>query len=138
MGLDHVDAEQLEDALRSGPSISALREIRRQTDLLEIALSNLVNVFNPQVIVLGGFLGVLLAEDKERLSTAVAAGAISGLGAEVRLERAALGAELLLVGAAEAVFAEVLAEPRRVASRQGGVSSGVPIPVDPQQSVPGE
>lgn len=117
VGLEHADAEQLEDALRSGPSFPTLREIRRQTDVLAVALGNLVNVFNPEVIVLGGFLGVLLAADKERLSAAVATGPISGLGSEVRLERAALGAELLLVGAAEAVFAGVLAEPRSVTSR---------------------
>lgn len=117
VGLDHADAEQLEDALGPGLPFPVLREIRRQTEVLAIALSNLVNVFNPQVIVLGGFLGVLLAKDRERLGAAVAAGPISGLGAEVRLERAALGAELLLVGAAEAVFSSLLAEPRSVASR---------------------
>ncbi len=115
-GLDHADAEQLEDALLSGPSFPVLREIRRQADVLAVALSNLVNVFNPEVIVLGGFLGALFAADGDRLSAAVATAPISGLGAEVRLARAALGAELLLVGAAEAVFAGVLAEPRQVAA----------------------
>ncbi|WP_235563135.1 ROK family transcriptional regulator [Arthrobacter sp. Soil782] len=118
VNLNHAQAEQLEDALLATQTFPVLREIRRQTDLLAIALGNLVNVFNPQIIVLGGFLGVLLAADRERLSAAVAAGPISGLGTKVRLERAALGAELLLVGAAEAVFAGLLAEPRSVAPGQ--------------------
>jgi predicted NBD/HSP70 family sugar kinase len=117
VGLDHADAEQLEEAVRSAPPFQVIREIRRQTDVLAIALSNLVNIFNPQVIVLGGFLGVLFAADAKRLAAAVARGPISGLGSEVRLERAALGTELLLVGAAEAVFAGLLAEPRRATVR---------------------
>lgn len=116
VGLERADGDQLEDALGPGLPFPVLREIRRQTDLLAVALSNLVNVFNPEVIVLGGFLGVLLDADRERLGTAVAHGPISGLGAEVRLERAALGSELLLVGAAEAVFAGLLTEPRSIAS----------------------
>lgn len=122
VGLDHADADQLEEAIRTAQSFLVIREIRRQTDTLSIALSNLVNVFNPEVIVLGGFLGVLFAAAGERLTAAVSAGPISGLGSEVRLQRAALGTELLLVGAAEAVFSPLLSEPRSAAAQ------GVPQP----------
>ncbi|WP_323959575.1 ROK family protein [Arthrobacter sp. JZ12] len=112
LNLEQADADQLEEALSSDGSLPAAREVRRQTDMLSIALSNLVNAFNPQAIVLGGFLGVLLAAGGNRLAEAVRREPVGGLGSEVRVERAALGSELLLVGAAEAVFAELLAEPR--------------------------
>lgn len=115
-GLDAVDAERLEEVLTSSePGIR--QEVERQGDVLAVALSNFVNIFNPQVIVLGGFLGVLFAADEGRLTDGVAAGPIGGLGAEVRVERATLGAELLLVGAAEAVFTGLLSEPRSVSAR---------------------
>ncbi|MDF2498425.1 MAG: transcriptional regulator/sugar kinase, partial [Arthrobacter koreensis] len=70
-----------------------------------------VNIFNPRTILLGGFLGVLFSFDPERLQDAVAQGGIGGLGRQVEIRRAALGADLLLVGAAELAFSELLAAP---------------------------
>ncbi|GAB3552065.1 hypothetical protein GCM10027404_22130 [Arthrobacter tumbae] len=89
------------------PLILSAGELRRQTDVLAVALSNLRNEFNPQVIVLGRFLGVLFAAAGHRPTEAVDADSIGDFGGEVRLERAALGNDMLLVGAAEAVFRQL-------------------------------
>lgn len=98
--------------VRDSPALIA--ETHRQLDLLAVALTNFVNIFNPGIIVLGGFLGVLHSFAPGRLEAAVAAGAIGGLGSGVSIRRAALGTELLLVGAAELVFAGLLADPASV------------------------
>ena len=55
--------------------------------------------------------GKEFACNPERLQGAVAGEAIAGLGGRVQLRRAALRSELLLVGAAELVFAPLLAAP---------------------------
>ena len=54
---------------------------------------------------------MLFSFDPQRLQNAVAQGAIGGLGRQVEIRRAALGADLLLVGAAELAFSELLAAP---------------------------
>ncbi|MFJ7748888.1 ROK family protein [Arthrobacter sp. NPDC097144] len=114
LGLEHADQDQLEAAMASDNSPALLAETHRQLDLLAVALTNFVNIFNPGIIVLGGFLGVLHSFAPGRLDAAVGAGGIGGLGSEVSIRRAALGTELLLVGAAELVFAALLADPASV------------------------
>ncbi|WAP51390.1 ROK family transcriptional regulator [Arthrobacter sp. ATA002] len=114
LGLEHADQDQLEAAMVRDSSPALIAETHRQLDLLAVALTNFVNIFNPGIIVLGGFLGVLHSFAPGRLEAAVAAGAIGGLGSGVSIRRAALGTELLLVGAAELVFAGLLADPASV------------------------
>lgn len=107
-GLASGGIEALETAL-SGVFIPTVRaEAERQLDLLAVALVNFVNVFDPELIVLGGFLGTLFGFDGGRLTDAVNAASLAG-GVQVR--RAALGPELLLVGVAELAFQPLLAAP---------------------------
>ncbi|MDN3483182.1 ROK family transcriptional regulator [Arthrobacter sp. APC 3897] len=115
LDLEHADEDQLEDAMTRDSSPALIAETHRQLDLLAEALANFVNIFNPGTIVLGGFLGVLHSFVPDRLEAGVAAGAIGGLGSRVSIRRAALGTDLLLVGAAELVFAGLLADPASVA-----------------------
>ncbi|WP_461170247.1 ROK family transcriptional regulator [Arthrobacter sp. Z1-15] len=112
--LDHADQDQLEAAMARDNSPELVAETHRQLDLLAVALTNFVNIFNPGTIVLGGFLGVLHSFAAGRLEAAVADGGIGGLGSEVTISRAALGTDLLLVGAAELAFAGLLADPASV------------------------
>lgn len=111
LGLAKADQDELEKAIAERPSRELEEEVERQIDLLAVALTNFVNIFNPEMIVLGGFLGSIFALDPERLTAAVSTGTIGGLGSEVEIKRAALGSDLLLVGAAELAFAGLLADP---------------------------
>ena len=111
LGLARADQDTLDAAMAEPRSASVRAEVDRQLDQLAVALTNFVNIFNPETIVLGGFLGTLFAANPERLRAAVAADAVAGLGGRVQLRRAALRSELLLVGAAELVFAPLLAAP---------------------------
>lgn len=111
LGRVRADQDELERAIAERPSRELQEEAERQIDLLAVALTNFVNIFNPEMIVLGGFLGSIFSLDPERLSSAVAEETIGGLGADVKIKRAVLGSELLLVGAAELAFAQLLADP---------------------------
>ncbi|MDQ0618604.1 ROK family transcriptional regulator [Arthrobacter globiformis] len=111
LGLVRADQDELERAIAEHPSPELAEEAERQIDLLAVALTNFVNIFNPEIIVLGGFLGSIFALNPERLISAVAKDTIGGLGAAVKIERAVLGSELLLVGAAELAFARLLSDP---------------------------
>jgi predicted NBD/HSP70 family sugar kinase len=111
LGLARADQDELERAIAERPSRELEEEVERQIDLLAGALTNFVNIFNPEIIVLGGFLGSIFALDPERLISAVAKDTIGGLGAEVKIKRAVLGSELLLVGAAELAFSRLISDP---------------------------
>ena len=91
------------------PSVAG--EIERQRRILATALSNAVNVLNPSAIVLGGFLSVLAELDNDALVQAVRAQAMPACGEDLRILPAELAEHRLLIGAAESVFAEVLANP---------------------------
>jgi predicted NBD/HSP70 family sugar kinase len=111
LGLVRADQAELERAIAERPSRELQEEVERQIDLLAVALTNFVNIFNPEIIVLGGFLGSIFDLNPERLVSAVAKETIGGLGADVKIKRAVLGSELLLVGAAELAFAQLLSDP---------------------------
>ncbi|MGO2051563.1 ROK family transcriptional regulator [Arthrobacter sp. MYb211] len=108
---DSADLDSLEQAIAGNESAQLHQEIDRQIDLLSVALTNFVNIFNPEMIVLGGFLGTIYAMRAERLTDAVSSGPIAGLGREVRIRKAVLGSDLLLIGAAELAFARLLSDP---------------------------
>lgn len=120
LGLVRADQAELEQAIAERPSRKLQQEAERQIDLLAVALTNFVNIFNPEIIVLGGFLGSIFDMQPERLVSAVEEQTIGGLGAGVRIKRAVLGPELLLVGAAELAFAQLLSDP----AGRGGASQG--------------
>lgn len=83
---------------------------------LGIGLANLVNLFNPEVIVLGGHLRVLFP-----LVSGIVYGRIhSALPAareQVRVEVPGMGGDSTLMGAAETAFESLLSDPIAVLSR---------------------
>lgn len=111
-GLDRSQVDELAAALvASTPGSEARVEVQRQVDFLAIALRNVVNVFDPTLIVLGGFLASLLAAEPERLLAGVTAQALPGSADDLRIVPAELGADRLTIGAAELAFARLLADP---------------------------
>ncbi|WP_258062671.1 ROK family transcriptional regulator [Arthrobacter sp. B0490] len=100
--------EALERVLSDDPGAAVRAEAERQLELLAVALVDFTNIFDPRLIVLGGFLGALVGFRGDLLSEAVNSASLAG-GVEV--SRAALGPELLLIGAAELAFRPLLASP---------------------------
>jgi predicted NBD/HSP70 family sugar kinase len=111
VGLRGADIETVERALVAHPSAEADRELDRQADALGASLRNAVNAFNPARIVLGGFLATLSRLRPDRLADAVTSRALRGPDRDVVIVEAVLGADLLMIGAAELAFADVLADP---------------------------
>jgi predicted NBD/HSP70 family sugar kinase len=114
VGLSAADSDELETVLVSSQSPEVAREVRRQLGFLSIALRNAINVFNPEVVVLGGFLGALHAAASDVLDDLVAGETLAGSRDGVRIERAQLGRLRLTIGAAELAFSGLLADPARV------------------------
>jgi predicted NBD/HSP70 family sugar kinase len=102
----HIDEDELDIALGVARDPALLREVARQADLLSEALTNFVNLFSPEMVVLAGYLGALLSVSRERLTDAVRVKPLGGNARTVGLERARLRSRLMMVGAAELVFAE--------------------------------
>lgn len=114
LGLDEVGPDELEEALRTrGDEPAVATVVERQLGYLARAIANLVNIFNPELVVLGGFLGPLYAANPERLESVVRSTAMVGLRDDVRFVRSELGGDLLAVGAAELAFGPLLADPAR-------------------------
>ncbi|CAN5217429.1 ROK family transcriptional regulator [soil metagenome] len=85
--------------------------INRQARSLAIALGNAVNMLNPTLIVLGGFLRVFPAYAADVLRDELAYRSLRAPRDLVRVVAARLGSDTLMIGAAELAFAPLLANP---------------------------
>jgi predicted NBD/HSP70 family sugar kinase len=108
--LTSADEPTLAAAL-AGAGPSADEEVDRQRRILSTALSNAVNVLNPSVIVLGGFLATLAAVDVPGLTDLVRGQAMAAGGEDLDIRVASLAEDRLLIGAAEVAFADLLRDP---------------------------
>lgn len=95
-------------------SSAELDVINRQARSLAIALGNAVNMLNPRLIVLGGFLRVFPAHAATVLRDELGRRSLRASRDLVRVVPATLGAKTLMIGAAELAFAPVLADPGSV------------------------
>jgi predicted NBD/HSP70 family sugar kinase len=109
--LSSADPDEFERALLSSDDPAVVEQVARQLDFLGIALGNAISILNPQLVILGGFLGSLYAADPDRLWTAVKSRAPFATRSEVHIRRAQLGSNLFMVGAAELAFRELLEDP---------------------------
>jgi predicted NBD/HSP70 family sugar kinase len=110
-------------AAGDGATLAALGEVGRW---LGVGIGDLVNVFNPDLVVLGGMYERLFG----LLEPAVVEGArermLAAPGAMVSIERSALGPDASLIGAAELVMSRVIADPAAFGAGGGVVASGAP------------
>lgn len=111
VGLASADETQLATALLASDDPAVKAELARQSRVLSVALSNAVNVLNPQLIVLGGFLAAVYSSDPAGLEALVRQQTLSATFEEVRITPAALGADLLMIGAAQLAFEQLIADP---------------------------
>lgn len=114
LGRPNADEPTLAELLRTTSATEVLDEIARQRRILATALANAVNVLNPSVVILGGFLGMLATYDLDDLKQAVVAQTMPANGEDLEIFPAALGEDRLLIGAAEAALAELLRDPAGV------------------------
>ncbi|KQM39697.1 MULTISPECIES: ROK family protein [Microbacterium] len=111
LGRRKLDEDELDVELGVARNPRVMTEVTRQVEMLSLALTNFVNAFAPETVVLSGYLGALLSVSRERLADAVRVHPLGAEGRTIRLERAHLRSRLMLVGPAELAFADLLANP---------------------------
>jgi predicted NBD/HSP70 family sugar kinase len=111
VGLTDADADELELALTTSSAPAVQAEVERQLDYLAVALRNAINIFNPQLVVLGGFLGSLYAVAPTYLDQKLAHQSLLAARERVTISRTQLTSELLMIGAAELAFESLLSDP---------------------------
>jgi predicted NBD/HSP70 family sugar kinase len=126
VGLPAGRTESLEDAvmekLLDDPASEELRAIiDRQVRLLAVGLKSIVNLLNPSLIVLGGFLRILVRAAPDALSDALRSPGTRGPRESVAIELAPLGEDSILVGAAELAFEPLIRDPAGFLSSQHDV-----------------
>lgn len=108
LGLTSADDEMLAEALAAASGTGPVRdEGERQRMLLAQAIADAVNILNPSVVVLGGFLAQLEELDPVGFAESVAAAAMAENAEGLRILPASLAADRLLLGAAELAFTSV-------------------------------
>lgn len=117
VGIAHPEDDELEKALaaaiaREGAAPGPVaREVARQVRWLAVALRGVVNLLNPELVILGGHLAALWSVTTAAQRDAVLAQALPVSARDVRIEVAALGSQRLLVGAAELAWDALITDP---------------------------
>ncbi len=117
LGIARADDLELDLAILESHDPVVHAELARQRQILSVALSNAINVFNPSLVLLGGFLATVRASDPAGLDALVGAQTIPAAWADARIQPAALADHRLMIGAAELAFAPLLNDPSSVAAR---------------------
>lgn len=99
----------VDDADRGDPV--AREALRRVGDWLGIGVANLVNLFNPGMVIFGGMLRDVYPAAADQVRARIAANVLPVARERVRLRTSGLGYDSTLVGAAELGFAPLLADP---------------------------
>jgi predicted NBD/HSP70 family sugar kinase len=117
IGLDGSPREELTARLNSGdPGLpSALEDL---ASYLAIGLANIVNLLNPELIVLGGMLQHVYPLVAEQVDAAVRGTALRAPAEQVTLAVPGLGGDSVLLGAAELAWQDMLSDPVGVLGRR--------------------
>jgi predicted NBD/HSP70 family sugar kinase len=107
-GRDGVDVVLREAAAGNQVAVAALEHVGRW---LAVGLAGLVNVLNPQLIVLGSMHGRIYPAIRHTVEAGLRARALPAPRAVVRIVPATLGADAPLIGAAELALEPILADP---------------------------
>jgi predicted NBD/HSP70 family sugar kinase len=125
LGLPRSEPGQLEARLLADHSAAVTEVVARQLSHLGTALGAAINLFNPEVIALGGFLAALHSYNPQALHRSIAASALAPSLEGVQITAAALGSDLLMVGAAGLAFGPLLADPSGATSQQPAATEPV-------------
>jgi predicted NBD/HSP70 family sugar kinase len=110
-GLAVASDEELEKLVHDAQKPQQVALIEKQIDALADGISNFVTIFNPQAVVLGGFLNSLFNYDANRLLNRIRSSSVQASAERVLIRQGALGSNLMMVGAAELPLASLIREP---------------------------
>jgi len=84
---------------------------------LGIGIGNLINIFNPEIVVLGGLYQRLYPHLEAAVGDGIRERALAAPGESATLACSGLGSDAALIGAAELVLTEVILDPASVGDR---------------------
>jgi predicted NBD/HSP70 family sugar kinase len=103
------------DAAGRGDAM-AQASLRQVGDWLGFGVANLVNIFNPEMIIFGGTLREVYLASAAQVRGRLNRMCVQAVREHVRLRTSALGADAELLGAAELAFERLLADPLDIAA----------------------
>ncbi|MCW3842328.1 ROK family protein [Micromonospora yasonensis] len=106
--------------------------LHRIGDWLGIGVANLINLFNPGIVIFGGMLRDVYPGMAEPVRARITANVLPVAKERVRLRTSVLGDDATLVGAAELGFSALMADPLGVLARTAAQpAAATPLPVAP-------
>jgi predicted NBD/HSP70 family sugar kinase len=114
-GTGWAAVEAVVDAAARGDAM-AQASLRQVGDWLGFGVANLVNIFNPEMIIFGGTLRDVYLASAAQVRGRLNRMCVQAVREHVRLRTSALGHDSELLGAAELAFERLLADPLDVAT----------------------
>lgn len=109
--LDAATDEELDIDIQTTKDARIIKVINNQIDELGRAVGVLATIFNPQTVILGGFLNSIFNFDQDRLLQSMRASSIKSAHDGLIVKSSELGTAAVLLGAAELAFQAVLESP---------------------------
>ena len=111
--------DEVAERAEAGDAVT-LRAIADTGRWLGLGIGNLINLFNPELVVLGGLYERLFDFLRPSVLEGVRLRTLDAPGEMVTIGRSGLGGDAPLIGAAELVLSGVIADPARVDGRSSG------------------
>jgi predicted NBD/HSP70 family sugar kinase len=108
--MGHLDEVVARAANGDGPTLRAIADVGRW---LGLGIGNLVNLFNPDLVVLGGLYHRLFRFVEPSMLEGVRLRTLDAPGGMATIARSGLGLDAHLIGAAELVLSGVIVDPAR-------------------------
>ena len=108
--LERISFESVVQAAQQGDDV-ALRALQEVGEYLGVGVANLVNVFNPELIVLGGALNLASPILLPTVERQIVDNALAPAREHVRMAASAFGVDACLMGAVALVLDDILREP---------------------------
>lgn len=112
-----VGVAEVIDAARGG-DVRAREAVLDVADWIGVGLRAVINLFNPEVIVLGGSLAQVWEDQRDRIDAVLDRWSLMSPRAEVIIRASQFGPDSPLLGAAELAFEPVLENPMIVAAER--------------------
>mgnify|MGYP003693538435 CR=1 FL=1 len=97
-----------EAAVGDGPTLRAIAEVGRW---LGFGIGNLISIFNPDLVILGGLYQRLFRTSRPSVIEGAGLRTLASVRKLATIARSSLGPDAPLIGAAELVLSDVIADP---------------------------
>ncbi|WP_051969225.1 ROK family transcriptional regulator [Kitasatospora azatica] len=111
--------------------VTARAALHRVGDWLGIGIANLVNLFDPDLVILGGTLRDVFLGSAAQVRSRINTNALAAVRENLRLRVSELGGDTVLIGAAELAFSEVLTRPLETLTRLSEQRRARPVALSP-------